>query len=186
MPERVMVFIDGSNLYNTMKEVFRITRNVKVDAFAKKLSTGRDLQRTYYYNSPAPPTVNQAQSQAYWDSLGWLDTVRPRLGRIVRRVLHTKCPLCQKEISIPSYVQKGVDTRMVVDMISLAHQNAYDVAILVSGDSDLTETVEWIREHTQKRVINAFIPSKSWSKQLREAAEARIALSADFLKDCLT
>jgi len=180
-----MVFIDGANLYNCMKDYLGITQNVKVDVFGLKLANGRELIRTYYYNSPAPPTVDQASSQRFWAALGWLNNVRPRQGRIVPKTINVECPDCHKKFSLNTYIQKGVDTRIVVDVISLAQSNAYDVGIIVSGDSDLAEAIGWVREHTQKRIENACVPSKSWSEEIRKAADIKISLTKDYLKDCL-
>jgi len=185
MPDRVMVFIDGANLYNCMKGHLGITQNVKVNVFGLKLANGRQLVRTYYYDSPAPPTVNQAESQKFWAALSWMNNVRPRQGRIVPKTIGAECPDCHKRFTMNTYIQKGVDTRIVVDVISLAQSNAYDVGIVVSGDSDLAEAIEWVREHTQKRIENACVPCKSWSEEIRKAADVKIALTKDYLKDCL-
>jgi uncharacterized LabA/DUF88 family protein len=38
--------------------------------------------------------------------------------------------------------QKGVDARIVLDAIKLAEPRAYDWAILIAGDRDLTEAIE--------------------------------------------
>ena len=47
--ERVMVFIDGSNLYHVLNQHF--SRNdIKFGKFAEKLAGERNLVRTYYYN----------------------------------------------------------------------------------------------------------------------------------------
>jgi len=183
--ERVMVFIDGANLYTCMKDHLGIPKNVKVDVLGSKLANKRLLVRTYYYNSPAPPTTDQASSQRFWAALGWLNNVRPRQGRIVPKTVEAECPECHKRFTINSYVQKGVDTRIVVDVISLAQSDAYDIGIVVSGDSDLAEAIEWVREHTQKRIENAFISCKSWSEEIRKAADVKITLTKDFLKGCL-
>lgn len=184
MPERVMVFIDGANLYNCMKDYLSINRNVKVDVFSAKLANGRELVRTYYYNSPAPPSVDQAGFQRYWAKLGWLNNVRPRLGRIVPKTIEAQCPDCQKLFQHRTHIQKGVDTRIVVDVISLAQSNSYDTGIIVSGDSDLAEAIEWVREHTQKRIENACVPCKAWSEQIRNAADVKIPLTSDYLNGC--
>ena len=185
MPECVMVFIDGANLYNCMKDHLGITRNVKVDVFGAKLANGRELVRTYYYNSPAPPTGDQAGFQRYWAKLGWLNNVRPRLGRIIPKTIEVECPDCQKPFQYKTHIQKGVDTRIVVDVISLAQSNSYDIGIIVSGDSDLAEAIEWVREHTQKRIENACVPCRSWSEEIRNAADVRIQLTKEYLEDCL-
>ena len=47
--ERVMVFVDGSNLYHVLGQNCS-RHNVHFDKLANKLSNGRDLKRTYYYN----------------------------------------------------------------------------------------------------------------------------------------
>jgi uncharacterized LabA/DUF88 family protein len=50
--------------------------------------------------------------------------------------------------------EKGVDAAIVTDMLSLAWQNAYDVAVLVSSDADFVPAVERVQERGLK-VINA-------------------------------
>ena len=183
--ERVMVFIDGANLYTCMKDYLGIPRNAQVDILGLKLANSRQLVRTYYYNSPAPPTADQASSQRFWAKLNWMNNVRPRQGRIVPKTTEAECPDCHKKFVINTYGQKGVDTRIVVDVISLAVSDAYDIGIIVSGDSDLAEAIEWVREHTQKQIENAFIACKSWSEDIRSAADIKTTLTKDFLTSCL-
>jgi uncharacterized LabA/DUF88 family protein len=185
MTERVMVFIDGANLYNCMKESLGMTQNVKVDLLGTKLANGRDLLRTYYYNSPAPPSVDQTGFQRYWSKLNWLNNVRPRLGRIIPKNVDVECPACHKSFLHKTHIQKGVDTRIVVDVISLAQSNSYDTGIVVSGDSDLAEALEWVREHTQKRIENACVPCRSWSEEIRNAADVKTQLTKEYLTACL-
>jgi hypothetical protein len=50
--------------------------------------------------------------------------------------------------------EKGVDTAIVTDLLSLAGEGAYDVAILLSSDADHIPAVEWIQGRG-KKVINA-------------------------------
>jgi len=51
--------------------------------------------------------------------------------------------------------EKGVDVRLAIDVISLAHQNAFDVALIFSQDQDLSEVADEIRliADLQKRWI---------------------------------
>ncbi len=77
------------------------------------------------------------------------------------------CPSCHQPIThcphqncgapIISTIEKGVDTRVVTDMISLAWQDAYDVAVLASLDADLIPAVELLQLRA-KRVIQAGFP----------------------------
>jgi hypothetical protein len=50
--------------------------------------------------------------------------------------------------------EKGVDTAIVTDLLSLAGENAYDVAVLLSSDADHIPAVEWVQGRGLK-VINA-------------------------------
>lgn len=70
------------------------------------------------------------------------------------------CTNCNARLMIA--VEKGVDAALVTDLLSLAWQRAYDVAVLVSGDSDYIPAVEYVQSQGLK-VINA-----GWSAQGHE------------------
>lgn len=185
--ERVMVFIDGGNLYAGVKFGLNLKKSVNIDSLVKKLVSGRRLVRAYYYTTPSPrPNSLQGKAhQRFLDKLGWIENLQLRRGRILPRTHVIECPKCEASFEYKVYTQKGVDTRIAVDMVTLAVRDAYDTAILVSGDSDLAEAVDYIREQTNKKVENACVPGKGWAKTLREAADKRIPLTREYLMDCL-
>ncbi len=47
--------------------------------------------------------------------------------------------------------EKGIDVRLALDVIRLAHQNEYDVALLFCSDQDLSEVAEEIRLIARER-----------------------------------
>ena len=51
-------------------------------------------------------------------------------------------------------VEKGVDTRIVTDLFSGAINATYDVAILISNDSDFCPAVATIQERLDKQIIH--------------------------------
>lgn len=186
--ERVALFIDGSNLYHAVTQGLRIEKPLDIGKLALKLVGPRELVRIYYYNAPPPPQEDpelQKRQQAFRDRLGYIDFLQRRDGRLVKRTFRVKCPSCGEDIEHTRHIQKGVDTRLAVDLVVLAVRNAYDVGILVSGDSDFIEGVNFVKEHTHKRIENAFVMWRGWDKGLREAADRRIILTKDFLSDCL-
>lgn len=79
-----------------------------------------------------------------------------------------KCPSCHKEIAdcphpgcgrkIRSTIEKGVDTLIATDMIRLAWENAYDVAILATSDSDLVPAVQFLSLKGLKVIQAGFPP----------------------------
>lgn len=78
-----------------------------------------------------------------------------------------RCPACHKEIptcphcneKIIATVEKGVDTLIATDMIRLAWEKAYDLAVCASSDSDLVPAVNFLNSKAYK-VIQAGFPPK--------------------------
>ena len=52
--------------------------------------------------------------------------------------------------------QKGVDVLLATDLVHLAHTNAYDVAIILSGDTDLVEAVKLVKSLGKTVVIISY------------------------------
>lgn len=79
-----------------------------------------------------------------------------------------KCPACYKPIlecphsgcgkRIVSTIEKGVDTLIATDMIRLAWEQAYDVAVLATSDSDLLPAVEFLTLKGLKVIQAGFPP----------------------------
>lgn len=77
-----------------------------------------------------------------------------------------KCPVCHREIAncphctkaIASTVEKGVDTLIATDMVRLAWENAYDLAVLATSDSDLVPAVEFLSLKGRKVIQAGFPP----------------------------
>lgn len=65
------------------------------------------------------------------------------------------CPACGAELARTG--EKGIDTSIVTDMIRLAWEEAYDVAVLVSADHDFVPAVEFLHMKG-RRVVHAGFP----------------------------
>lgn len=196
---KVAVFIDGSNLHQCMQVQFKKT-NVDLGALARKLVRDRDLLRIYYYNAPAPDDDPRgaAAQQRFFKALSYVNYLQLRLGRLLRRdglkvvCRHCRarhelnqfdCPSCGKNSPVVSYQQKGVDTRIVVDMLTLAAKDRYDIAIVVSGDADLVEAVVAVKDELGKHVENAFTEI-GWAPAMRQACDVQVRLDEAFMRDC--
>ena len=80
--ERVMVFIDGSNLYHVLTQSCG-RHDLQFDKFALKLANGRDLKRIYYYNIRQESDTNPnmgVEQQKFLDSMYDTPYVEVRLG----------------------------------------------------------------------------------------------------------
>jgi uncharacterized protein (TIGR00288 family) len=84
---------------------------------------------------------------------------------------------------IVTYVEKGVDIDLATDMLRLAYNNAYDTAIIVTGDGDFVSAVNGVKD-MGKHVENAnFSDGKGY--HIRTACDKFIPLDKDLLKPCL-
>jgi len=54
-------------------------------------------------------------------------------------------------------IEKGFDTALVTDLLSLAWETSWDVAVLISSDRDFIPAVEMLNRKGY-RVSNAHIP----------------------------
>jgi len=70
------------------------------------------------------------------------------------------------KIALNETYEKKVDVIIAIDIVSLAYENAYDIAILVSGDGDFIPVVKKVTELEKKIELWAF--RYSLSNALRE------------------
>ena len=156
--ERVCIFIDGSNFYHGLKSECAQT-NLDFSKFVNWLVGGRHLVRTYYHTAAVAGTSPNAQSQQkFLEALRRLPYFDVRLGRLEPRG--------------NTFVEKGVDVAISIDMLSMAHKNIYDVAILVSCDGDYVKAVDAVKETGKHVEIACF--QKAY--QLRQCADKVIHL----------
>ncbi len=168
--ERVSIFIDGSNLYHSLKSEFGTAR-VDFEKFAQQLVGDRKLIRAYYYNAPVRREDDEERyqnQQRFFNRLRQIPYLTTKLGRLERRG--------------NTVVEKGVDINIAVDMLKYAHNDAYDTAILVSGDGDFALAIEAVKD-TGKHVEVA-AASSSQAYHLRSACDRFIALDKHFLSSC--
>jgi uncharacterized LabA/DUF88 family protein len=84
------------------------------------------------------------------------------------------CPHCSLVLS--GTIEKGVDTAIATDMIRLAWENAFDIAVLVSSDADLVPAVQFLVDKGRKVIQAGFPPSGA---ELATACWASFDLFAD-------
>lgn len=164
--ERVCIFIDGSNLYHGLKNLFGRT-GLDFGAFAERLANGRKLIRTYYYSATVSAKQNPElarDQQRFFASLGQLPYFDIRLGRLEPRG--------------NTFVEKGVDIALAVDMLSMAFVDAYDTAILVSSDGDFAKVIRAVCDLGKHVEVACF----HRAYHVKAAADRVVELSQDFLR----
>lgn len=170
--ERVMIFIDGSNLFRCFK---RIRPNVKYDVskLVEVLSENKRLIRPYYFGSErVPPAKGQT---AFHNQLQY-EGIDVTIRGLKTRTKTQNCPYeNNRECTLTTEIEKGIDVSLVTKMISLGFKNTYDTAILISGDADYVEAVQQIRDLGKRVEIVAF--PETTSPSLRKVADKFIDLN---------
>ena len=85
MPERIMIFIDGSNVYHSLKNIFGRT-DIDMERFCHKLLNRRQLIRIYYYNAKVGKMEEPERyrhQQAFFAGVNAVPYIELRLGRLV-------------------------------------------------------------------------------------------------------
>ena len=155
---RVMIFVDGSNIWwgqnyysRDQSKKFRIDFEKLKDYVLDK----RELIRTIYYGS-TPENISSGQAN-------FIEYLRKLGIQVIEKKLKIRTdPILGKDVKI----EKGVDVALAVDLLAYAWENAYDVAILVSGDEDYVGAVEKVMSKGKNVELVAF--KGSTSKELRQ------------------
>lgn len=174
---RVGIFFDGKNFYSGWRATAeRQTIDfVKLSEWLVSKVGGSRLWGAYYYTGIE--TGDRADGERQRALVEFLDNLELLRGffvqRFPRKARQRKCRKCA---NIDAYSEeKEVDTTMVADMLRLAAVDAFDAAILVSGDSDHAPAVEGVRT-IGKQVYVATWGSEGLSPRVRKAAFDHIDL----------
>lgn len=168
MTDRVAIFIDGSNLYHGLKNHHR-RQDLNFTSFISKLCGTRILFRTYYYNVLQDPTR-------------WPDTHREQQDflEILHKTPYLEVRLGSTKVAQGVPVERGIDIMLATDLLIYASNNFYDIAILVSGDSDFIYALQAIK-NMGKHVEVAYFET-AISKDLLEIADNSHLLNQNFFK----
>lgn len=72
------------------------------------------------------------------------------------------------------YVEKGVDTMIVCDMLALAMRDSYDLGVIVSDDSDLIPSIESVQNVLDRQIVHVGFGDSG--DRIRSAAWAHLLL----------
>jgi len=178
-----MIFVDGSNLYgSTMTYDKSAPAKIDFELFSAQLikaCKAESYEGTYYYCSYAPTLPGQTaeQKEGLNRLMKFYEAIEYKTGytvkKSVRKVRETHCKKCDAKTIIT--VEKGTDSSLITDMLSLAWEDAFDIAILVSDDADFRPAVEFLRGKG-KKVYHATFDSLKQGQALRKACFGQIAL----------
>lgn len=159
--ERVMIFIDNSNIFQGFRKY-----DIKADyeKLKRLITKDRILQSIFLYEGVVYPMSPEKKN--------WYEELSNRSGYVIKASFD--------KIASSGAIEKKVDISIAIDIVSLAYENAYDTAVLVSGDGDFVPVVKKIKKLDKKVEIWAF--EYSFANALKEELEpGNIHYLDDFL-----
>lgn len=172
-----MIFIDFWNFQLAWQEEVEAKGGARIDWFKLASAFRQKIEAMVLPMGLTPPTLEGVrvyasvldQDPQSQNLANWLDRVLRTIPgfdvTVMKRSLRdasihcracghktTHCPNCQKQLRRAA--EKGVDAAIVTDMLSLAWEGAYDLAVLVSRDADYVPAVQMLARKGIK-VVNA-------------------------------
>lgn len=159
-PSRVVAYIDGFNLYKGLKDSgwerylwLNLRELVESNLPNNSLLSGVN----YFTTRIVRPEDKRIRQNTYIEALEQLPDVKLHYGKFLFEEYY--CPHCYSIDNVPK--EKMTDVNIAVQMIADAFENRFDVAMLISGDTDLVPPVATVRRlFPEKRVIVAFPPKR--------------------------
>ncbi len=143
---RVIVFIDGNNFYFKLKgmtserpEAFKLL-DFNYQSFARSLAKDNKLIEIRYYVGAIKRQGGPSREKS--------EKLYANQQKLIAKLQQQKIPVVLGNlIQHPdkSFHEKGVDVRVAVEMIRFAREDKYDIAYLLSSDTDLVPAVEEVR-----------------------------------------
>jgi len=169
--ERVIAYVDGYNLYYGLrskgwKRFYWVNIQMLVQQFLKPEQI---LAQTKYFTTIVKqPDERRRRQVTYIEALKTLSNFDIYYGQFLSETII--CRVCGHTYA--TYHEKMTDVNISVELMTDAMQNRFDVALLVSADSDLVGPVEAVHRLFQaKRIIILFPPGRS-SFALKQKAKA--------------
>lgn len=178
--ERVIVYIDGFNLYFGMTSSYADIKWLNVELLAKNLlKSSQELFGVKYFTSMVSNNPPKEQRQrAYFSALETTSV------QIIYGHYKSKTKSCRRCGHIwNDNEEKMTDVNIAVEMLKDAMEDKFDMAMLISGDSDLVPPILAIHEKfPQKRVFVAFPPNRS-NVSVKNIAKGSMIIGRKKLKD---
>ncbi len=135
--QRIIIFIDNSNIFNGFKKF-----NIKADYEKLKnlIRQNRILIDIILYEGVVYPIDPHKKR--------WYEDLKKNSGYTIKTSFD--------KITSNAPTEKKIDVELAIDIISMAYENDYDRAILVSGDGDFLPVVKKLKELNKEIEIWAF------------------------------
>ncbi|KPJ67174.1 MAG: hypothetical protein AMJ43_05840 [Coxiella sp. DG_40] len=185
--QRTYIYVDGFNLY------YGVLKNTPykwldlMSLFQKLLNDSHDIQAIKYYTARISVRDNHQQApikqQIY---IRALQTYIPECSvyyghylthAVTLPLVHNSNTKKRQFVNVLKSEEKGSDVNLAVHLLNDAWLDKYDCAVIVSNDSDLSESMKLVKEQ-HKKTIGLITPSNNHNRKPTQM----LRQYADFIK----
>jgi uncharacterized LabA/DUF88 family protein len=153
-PARAIVFIDYQNLYRGAREAFGYDAHAMPGHYGniRPISLGRVLTRAtdrtleqvrVYTGVPTPKNDRKGNAIMQRRLAAWVGDAPDKVEIFPRPLSYPP----------PRGREKGVDVELAIDIVRLALDDAYDVAIVASADTDLVPALHFVVHRCEGKTV---------------------------------
>jgi uncharacterized LabA/DUF88 family protein len=158
--EHVITYIDGFNLYHGLRSKYgRKFIWLDIEKLSQQLLQDRQiLEKVKYFTAMIRDNPSKEfRQKTYISALSTLSKVEIYYGKYL--VNQHICPNCNHIENIPS--EKMTDVNIATHLITDAFTNQFDVAKIITADSDLTGPIQMVKKlFPNKKIVVAFPPDR--------------------------
>jgi len=179
--KRILFFVDGFNVYHALDDDPKYHKYKWLDysTLAKRfVSKQNQIVDIFYFTAyahwnPAKTARHQLLVRALMAT-----GVKVVFGKFKNR--DHECRLCKGTYS--TFEEKQTDVNIAIKLFQSAINNDFDIAIIVSGDSDLTPAIEAVKATFPAKQIGLVVPIGRRAKELTSVCDFRIKMKEMHLK----
>lgn len=162
---RVSFFIDGFNVYHSLKDNPKYKKYLWLDYFSflqRYLRTNDTLADIFYFSAFAHWRPDSVKIHRLMIS-AWKDTgVKEVMGLFKDK--HKYCPNCNTYFT--AHEEKQTDVNIGIYLIKEAFEDTYDTAIIVTNDTDLIPAIRMVKSGSPQKKVGVLFPIDRWSSEL--------------------
>jgi uncharacterized LabA/DUF88 family protein len=177
---RTNIYVDGFNLYYGLKRYERRGKQYKwldLDALARHELPNDTFHRIRYFTAlvqPRPGNPHQGARQlTYIRALATIPHLTVDYGIFLTSVIwmlrHDPPPGVAPMVQVVKTEEKGSDVNIATRLLSDAYRGDFEMAVIISNDSDLVMPIEVVRRQL-RLPVGVLNPNERFSNALKRAA----------------
>lgn len=179
--ERVIAYIDGFNLYfGIMEAGLTDCRWLNIVSLIESLlRPGQQLTIVKYFTSRVSNNPEKQKRQSTY--IETLEAIGVDIFYGKYQMNEAECRRCGNIWPEPN--EKMTDVNIATQLLLDGFQDKFDIAVLVSGDSDLVPPIRAIHSNFSSKRVMVFFPPKRFNNSISSVAKGSLIIGKKRLKE---